>query len=69
MSHFDTFNEFYFVSGNAYQEAMENGYIKRVIYSPSIRKYNLKVKSPNGIIYLNEDIESFDEVKTKFNEL
>lgn len=68
-THFNTFNEFYFISGNAYQEQMENRYIKRVVFMPSIRKYNLKVKSPNGIIYLNEDIESFDEVKTKFNEL
>ena len=69
MSHFNSFNEFYFVSGNAYQEAMENGYIKRVVYMPSIKKYNLKVKSPNGIIYMNQDLENFSEVKTKFNEL
>lgn len=68
-THFDTFNEFYFVSGNAYQETMENGYIKRAVFMPSIKKYNIKVKSPNGIIYLNEDIEVFDSLKQKFNEL
>ena len=69
MTHFDTFNEYYFVSGNAYQEQMESGYIKRVVFMPSIKKYNLKVKSPNGIIYMNEDVESFDSLKQKFNEL
>ena len=63
------FNEYYFISGNAYQETMENGYTKRVVYMPSIKKYNLKVKSTNGIIYINEDFESFDSVKQKFNEL
>ena len=68
-THFDTFNEYYFISGNAYQETMENGYIKRVVYMPSIKKYNIKVKSSNGIIYFNEDFESFDSVKQKFNEL
>jgi hypothetical protein len=65
----DTFNEYYFISGKAYQETMENGYIKRVVYMPSIKKYNIKVKSPNGIIYFNEDFEDFSEVKIKFNEL
>lgn len=69
MSHFNSFNEYYFVSGNAYQEQMESGYIKRAVFMPSIKKYNLKVKSLNGIIYLNEDIESFDSLKQKFNEL
>jgi hypothetical protein len=64
-----TFNEYYFVSGKAYQETMENGYTKRVIYMPSIKKYNIKVKSSNGIIYMNQDLENFIEVKTKFNEL
>ena len=63
------FNEYYFISGKAYQETMENGYTKRVVYMPSIKKYNLKVKSTNGIIYINEDFESFDSVKQKFNEL
>jgi hypothetical protein len=68
-THFDTFNEFYFVSGKAYQETMENGYIKRVVYMPSIKKYNVKVKSTNGIIYFNQDFENFSEVKIKFSEL
>lgn len=64
-----TFNEYYFISGNAYQDTMENGYIKRVVYMPSIKKYNIKVKSSNGIIYFNEDFENFDSVKQKFKEL
>lgn len=68
-THFDTFNEFYFISGKAYQEQMENGYVKRVIFLPSTKMYNIKVKSTNGIIYVNQDLESFSEVKTKFNEL
>ena len=68
-THFDTFNEYYFISGKAYQETMENGYVKRVIFLPSIKKYNIKVKSTNGIIYVNQDLENFSEVKQKFNEL
>ena len=68
-THFDTFNEYYFISGKAYQEQMENGYIKRVVFMPSIKKYNIKVKSTNGIIYINQDLENFSEVKQKFNDL
>ena len=68
-THFDTFNEYYFISGKAYQETMQNGYVKRVIFLPSTKMYNIKVKSTNGIIYINQDLENFSEVKQKFNEL